>query len=109
MIYALKPQFRGFGSAHLVVGVEKVFFKYSIYENKNKGYNTPSQNLIVEQDNKTIQTTWDLPFKPNMQVVLGGELYKITRCRKIKDEVNEQSLGLLKDTYSEYWLIDLTR
>lgn len=109
MINALKPQYREFGKAFLLTNGVQKFFKYSIVDNKAQAYNTPTQNIIAGQDQRTIQTTWDLPFKPNMQVVLDGEVHKIMRCQKVQNEINEQSLGLVKNTFSAFWVIELVR
>lgn len=112
MINALKPHYREFGRGALIVDEKtqtKQYFKFAIVSDKEKQWNTPIKNLITSQENLVIKTSWDLPFDDNMRVLLQGEPYLIIRCKPITSDINEQSLGLLKSTFSAYWVLELTR
>lgn len=111
MINALKPTFREFGRAALVVAPQtQRFFRYAIVSESEKQWNTPIRNLISNQENMVIQTTWDLPFQPNKQIIVdNGQKYKIVRCKRMVTDVNEQSLGLLRATFSAYWVLELVQ
>lgn len=111
MINALKPSFREFGRAAFIVdALTQRFFRYAIVSESEKQWSTPIRNLISNQANTVIQTTWDLPFESNKQIRLeSGDIYKIMRCKRIVTDVNEQSLGLVKASFSAYWVLELAR
>lgn len=111
MINALKPHFREFLRGAVVVDEAKqeyLWFKYAILSDKEKQWNTPINNLVSEQDTMLIRTSWDLPFKVDDKVLLNGVPYLIRRCSRKLSDINEQSLGLLKSSFSAYWEIEVS-
>lgn len=113
MINALKSKFREYGNGVLQIvnggNVVERCFKFSIIDEKEKQFNTPIQNLVSSQADFSVRTSWDLPFKVGQRVKLNGEWYKINRCSRHVMDINEQSLGLLKASYSAEWVLVVTR